>query len=426
MKRHGDGRQLALKVSANSVYGFTGAQVGKLPCLEISQSVTGFGRQMIEKTKQLVESKYTVENGYDANAKVVYGDTDSVMCRFGVSSVAEAMSLGREAANWVSSHFPSPIRLEFEKVYFPYLLISKKRYAGLLFSSRSDAHDKMDCKGLEAVRRDNCPLVANLVTSSLRRILVDRDPDGAVAHAKDVISDLLCNRIDISQLVITKELTRAAADYAGKQAHVELAERMRKRDPGSAPSLGDRVPYVIIGAAKGVAAYMKSEDPLFVLEHSLPIDTQYYLEQQLAKPLLRIFEPILGEGRAESVLLRGDHTRCKTVLTSKVGGLLAFTKRRNCCIGCRSVIDHQGAVCKFCQPRESELYQKEVSHLNALEERFSRLWTQCQRCQGSLHEDVICTSRDCPIFYMRKKVRKDLEDQERLLQRFGPPGPEAW
>lgn len=35
--------------------------------------------------------------------------------------------------------------------------------------------------------------------------------------------------------------------------------RMRKRDAGSAPNLGDRVPYVIIKAAKGVAAYMKSE-----------------------------------------------------------------------------------------------------------------------------------------------------------------------
>lgn len=44
-------------------------------------------------------------------------------------------------------------------------------------------------------------------------------------HAKEVISDLLCNRIDISQLVITKELTRTAQEYAGKQAHVELAER---------------------------------------------------------------------------------------------------------------------------------------------------------------------------------------------------------
>ena len=55
--------------------------------------------------------------------------------------------------------------------------------------------------------------------------VASRDPQGAVAHAKEVISDLLCNRIDISQLVITKELTRTAQEYAGKQAHVELAER---------------------------------------------------------------------------------------------------------------------------------------------------------------------------------------------------------
>lgn len=40
-----------------------------------------------------------------------------------------------------------------------------------------------------------------------------------------------------------------------------------------------------------------------MLENNIPIDTQYYLEQQLSKPLLRIFEPILGETKAESVLL---------------------------------------------------------------------------------------------------------------------------
>uniref|UniRef100_A0A671S975 DNA polymerase n=1 Tax=Sinocyclocheilus anshuiensis TaxID=1608454 RepID=A0A671S975_9TELE len=220
-----DGRQLALKISANSVYGFTGAQVGKLPCLEISQSVTGFGRQMIEQTKQLVESRYTISNGYQADAKVVYGDTDSVMVKLGVATVQETMNLGKEAADWVSSHFVPPIKLEFEKVYYPYLLINKKRYAGLYFSSNAEHHDKMDCKGIETVRRDNCPLVANLINTCLQNILIDRDPDGAVAHAKEVISDLLCNRIDISQLVITKELTRTAQEYAGKQAHVELAER---------------------------------------------------------------------------------------------------------------------------------------------------------------------------------------------------------
>lgn len=413
-----DGRQLALKISANSVYGFTGAQVGKLPCLEISQSVTAFGRMMIEQTKQYVEDKYTMENGYKCNSKVIYGDTDSVMCKFGVESVAEAMELGKEAAEYISSKFINPIKLEFEKVYFPYLLISKKRYAGLYWT-KAEKHDKMDCKGIETVRRDNSPLVANLINSCLQKILIERNPDGAVEYAKQTISDLLCNRIDISQLVITKELTKSDNEYAAKQAHVELANRIKKRNPGIAPQLGDRVPYVIIAAPKNTAAYLKSEDPIYVLENNIPIDTQYYLDNQLSKPLLRIFEPILGEKKAESVLLRGDHTRTKTVVMSKIGGLAAFTKKKSTCIGCKAVLDNNSAVCKHCKKQESEIYQKEICHLSALEERFSRLWTQCQRCQGSLHEDVLCTSRDCPIFYMRKKVQKDLQDQDQILKRFG-------
>lgn len=78
-------------------------------------------------------------------------------------------------------------------------------------------------------------------------------------YAKQVIADLLCNRIDISQLVITKELTKTEKEYAAKQAHVELANKMRKRDPGTAPKLGDRVPYVIVAGAKGTPAYEKAE-----------------------------------------------------------------------------------------------------------------------------------------------------------------------
>nr|BAJ78732.1 DNA polymerase delta catalytic subunit [Metriocampa sp. 44] len=414
-----DGRQLALKISANSVYGFTGAQVGKLPCLEISQSVTAFGRTMIELTKKEVEARYSTSQGAEQDAKVIYGDTDSVMVRFGVQTVAEAMKLGKEAAEFVSTKFIPPIKLEFEKVYFPYLLINKKRYAGLYFT-RPEIHDKMDCKGIETVRRDNCPLVAKLISTCLQKILVDRDPQGAKQHAQQVISDLLCNRVDISQLVITKELTKTDKEYTAKQAHVELAHKMRKRDAGTAPKLGDRVPYIIAMAVKGTPAYQKAEDPIYVLENNIPIDSLYYLENQLAKPLLRIFEPILGESKAESELLRGDHTRTKIVVTSKVGAMAAFTRRRAACIGCRAILkDENDACCAHCA--EGEVYQREVAGMRTLQERFSRLWTQCQRCQGSLHEDVLCTSRDCPIFYMRKKVQKDLDEQDRTLRRFGKP-----
>jgi DNA polymerase delta subunit 1 len=77
---------------------------------------------------------------------------------------------------------------------------------------------------------------------------------------------------------------------------------MRKRDPGSAPRLGDRVPYVIVNKGKGVPAHEKAEDPIFVLQNSLPIDTEYYLHNQLVKPLARILDPVF-KGDAEKQLL---------------------------------------------------------------------------------------------------------------------------
>jgi DNA polymerase elongation subunit (family B) len=52
---------------------------------------------------------------------------------------------------------------------------------------------------------------------------------------------------------------------------------------------------VVATNKQGAAAYEKSEDPLYVLQHNVPIDTRYYLDNQLSKPLMRIFEPILGE-----------------------------------------------------------------------------------------------------------------------------------
>ncbi|XP_024962995.1 DNA polymerase delta catalytic subunit isoform X1 [Cynara cardunculus var. scolymus] len=420
-----DGRQLALKVSANSVYGFTGATIGQLPCLEISSSVTSYGRQMIEHTKRLVEDKFTTLAGYEHNAEVIYGDTDSVMVQFGVPTVDEAMNLGREAADFISGTFIKPIKLEFEKVYFPYLLISKKRYAGLYWTNPK-SFDKMDTKvllqnarekGIETVRRDNCLLVKNLVTECLHKILIDRDVPGAVQFVKNTISDLLMNRMDLSLLVITKGLTKTGEDYEVKAAHVELAERMRKRDAATAPNVGDRVPYVIIKAAKGAKAYEKSEDPIYVLENNIPIDPQYYLENQISKPLLRIFEPILKNASRE--LLHGSHTRAISISTPSNSGIMKFAKKQLSCVGCKALISNKDhTLCSHCKGREAELYCKTVANVSELEKLFGKLWTQCQECQGSLHQDVLCTSRDCPIFYRRKKAQKDMAEAKVQLERW--------
>lgn len=110
---------------------------------------------MIFKTKEFVINFYNKKNGYKEDADVIYGDTDSVMINFKTLDIKEAMELGKEAAEKLSELFVKPIKLEFEKIYYPYLLISKKRYAGLLWTN-PEKPDKKDCKGVENVRRDSC------------------------------------------------------------------------------------------------------------------------------------------------------------------------------------------------------------------------------------------------------------------------------
>jgi DNA polymerase delta subunit 1 len=105
------------------VYGFTGATVGQLPCLPIASSTTSYGRYLLERTKEYVETNYTIANGYKHDAQVIYGDTDSVMVKFGCGGVEETFPLALEAAARCSEIFPKPIELEFEKIYFPYLLM---------------------------------------------------------------------------------------------------------------------------------------------------------------------------------------------------------------------------------------------------------------------------------------------------------------
>ena len=127
---------------------------------------------------------------------------------------------------------------------------------------------------------------------------------------------------------------------------------------------------------------------------------------------MRIFEPILGDKasslrtylyhpqsfwknitQAEPSIVSGDHTRTIQIATPTVGGLMKFTVKTTTCLGCKtplrvnnSVKGDKSAVCNNCRPRIGELYQKQVTTTSDLQVRFSRLWTQCQRCQGSLHQ----------------------------------------
>ena len=271
---------------------------------------------------------------------------------------------------------------------------------------------------METVRRDTCAMTRELFSHVLNLILIEDDVPGAIEYTKNTISNLLQGKTDLSRLVITKGLTKDEETYMQKQAHGAVALKMHKRDPNTAPVTGDRVAYVVTQGPAKAKLFEKTEDPLWVLEHNIPIDTHYYLSNQLQKPLTRIFRSFVDN---PAILWTGDHTLSISKPTPTTGGIMSFTKKTKQCIGCRVTLplsELNQTTCLACRPRERDFCIEQIQKTRVLEQRFARLWTQCQVCQGSLLQPVICTNRDCPIFYMRKRVQKDLEEATAKINGF--------
>lgn len=412
-----EGRQLSLKVVANSVYGFTGAEfAGKLPEIAISRSVTSYGRQMLEITRKVVQEHYCPKNGYEYKACIVYGDTDSVMVNFGDIPLSRAIELGKDAADRVTHQFIPPIKLEFEKVYLPYLLVSKKRYAGLLWYN-ADGPPRLDMKGLEAVRRDNCPLVQKLVLKSLELILRENKIEEAKQLVRDVCTQLVKRKVSISDLIISKGISRPPAQYKSKQPHLELATKIERRDPARAPRVGDRVPYVFISGVKGQPAYQRSEDPVYAMEHNLSLDTVYYIENQLKKPITRIFKQLMDN---TDTLFVGNHMR-HVVQTTSTEGIARFFTVKARCSNCKFPVEHTGrTLCNGCNANTNTRKRSRNQLDSDIEDLTKLLRTcenTCQTCQENSGLEIICRNRDCPTFYTREQTRTQLN--RRLAQQIG-------
>lgn len=289
-----NGKQLAYKISMNSVYGFTGAVTkGILPLMPIAETVTMRGRQMIEQSRNYVEENFP-------GAKVRYGDTDSIMVQFdvgerkGLEAIEYSWKLGERASKEISSLFRSPNKLELEKVYCPYFLYSKKRYAAKMWVEKKGeiVFDKIDVKGLQVVRRDSCKFVRDTCKKLLETVLESNDPVQAVALAREARDCLLSGNVDSDNLVLTKSL---AADYKASMPHVEVVKKMRERNPGSEPQIGSRVPFVIIKTRPGLdKLFEKSEDPVWAKEKNIKLDYEYYFEHQLKKPVEDLLEPLIS------------------------------------------------------------------------------------------------------------------------------------
>ena len=309
-----NGKQLAYKISMNSVYGFTGASKGILPCVNIASTVTTKGRSMIDQTKEYVEKHFP-------GSRVRYGDTDSVMVEFdvgdrkGIEAVEYSWEIGERAAEECTALFKKPNNLELEKVYWPYFLYSKKRYAAKLWTQGKDGKmnmDYIDVKGLQLVRRDNTAHVREVCKELLDVVLESSDTEPPKALALQRALELIEGDVPNEKLTLSQGLSDSykvkgnsvSVNSPGivdiNQAHVQVVRKMRERQPGSEPQSGDRVPYILVKTEDPKAkAFEKSEDPKYAKDNNVPVDYEYYFMNKFLNPVCDLLEPLFEDPKEE-------------------------------------------------------------------------------------------------------------------------------
>ena len=266
-------KQNALKVSANSIYGFTGASQVCYPLKAIAASTTAQGRMLLRMTVQLVEGNFS--------AKILMGDTDSVFVKLTDPvtkkslSVAQCFEKGREIEAFCNKAYKAPINITLEKVLSPLLAVAKKKYAGCIFM-RPDDSGSIYVKGLGTVRRDFTPFQRMCLDTVLKNLLTVRDPKAALALLEEQFKKLCSGLIPLAEIIKTAQLK---AEYKSKTIPAKLiADRVNAEFPNTW-RIGDRVEMVAV-VRKQPLKYEceRMEDPRYVESKKLKIDYSYYME----------------------------------------------------------------------------------------------------------------------------------------------------
>jgi DNA polymerase elongation subunit (family B) len=305
-----DAEQLAYKLTANSLYGQLGSGTFKIRLQHLAASVTAYGRKQIMFAKAAIEQFYGPAAGRrDCCAETVYGDTDSLFINFNVrdpatgelltgrEAIVATQHLTEEAGKWVTRCLKPPHDFEYDKVFSPFIIFSKKRYVGNKYEESPDDYYQ-NSMGIATKRRDYAGIVKVIYGGALRILLTERNIEAAANFVRDKLFDLAEGRVSMTQLTMTKSL-RAEYKSPTPPAHKILAQRITARDPGNAPASGDRISFLYVLPPVGQMASKiqgeRIETPAFIKEKKLEVDVKFYMEHQLMNPISQLFALVVEQ-----------------------------------------------------------------------------------------------------------------------------------
>jgi DNA polymerase zeta len=406
-------RQLALKLIANVTYGYTSASFsGRMPCSEIADSIVQTGRETLEKAIALIHS---VKRW---GAEVVYGDTDSLFVYLKGRTRAQAFDIGEDIAATITKMNPRPVKLKFEKVYHPCVLLAKKRYVGFKYEHRDQKEPDFDAKGIETVRRDGTPAEQKIEENALKILFRTSDLSQVKSFFQSQCTKIMRGKISIQDFCFAKEVRLGTYSEKGPPPPGALISARRMlEDPRLEPQYGERVPYVVITGGPQARLIDRCVAPDVLLhDPQSELDAEYYISKNLIPPLERIFN-LVGANVRQWYDEMPKYQRVRRIEAALVpdAGEVGLTKKTlesymksSTCIVCREALDSESPLCKSCfnQAPQTILYLR--GKLARSEKKAVQLAKVCRSCSSlGWNEEINCDSKDCPVFYSRTRHKAD-------------------
>ncbi|OHT08034.1 DNA polymerase family B containing protein [Tritrichomonas foetus] len=414
MKKILDARQMALKGVAACTYGYTAAHFsGRMPCVELADSIVECSRHMLEFVISHIESDYP-------ELTVLYGDTDSLFIKMPPASKEKCFEFAEKLCDEISAFFPTPVKLKLEKIFCGCFLVNKKRYCGWMYESPKQEKPVMDVKGLEMKRRDSCILVANVMTDVIEAIF----RTGSVMKARSVFNDhfarIISGRVPLYEYMFAKELRLGTYKEKGEPPGAVVALRLKESDPMVEPLYGERFPFLVISAPPNSRLIDRVVAPQEYLDasKSFRIGTRYYIERQIIPALGRVMET-MGVDVTEWIDGKSREL-CKLPIYEfgrrKVTAMERFCKSTQCPL-CNQLSLSNKPICASCLAfagRGESLFEL-IQRSKLAENMIAQYNKRCSKCigiTGSSYKICLCSS--CETFWKCKLA----EEQKNALDSY--------